>query len=187
MRAKIFGKLRNRMRKLMGRMDQYQEAITFAEAGQPEHVKELLMADEGEEKTGSKLLVVGRESTFSREIIDYALEMAQRMSYEILALNSVALSCETFNLFSLSSNKLRQEFREISEENVMVFQEEAEKAGVPFSHTVKFVEPDEALEEMKREYKDIEFVISEAEEEQVTRRVEEGERVRQDIFVYTMV
>jgi hypothetical protein len=168
-------------------MDQYQEAITFAEAGQPEHVKELLMADEDEENNVAKLLVVGRESTFSREIIDYALEMAQRMSYEILALNSVALSCETFNLFSLSSNKLCQEFREISEENVRVFKEEAEKTGIPFSHVVKFVEPDEALEEIKREYKDIEFVISEAEEEQVNRRVEEGERVRQDIFVYTMV
>ncbi len=187
MRAKFFGKLRNRTRKLMGRMDQYQEAITFAEAGQSEHVKELLMADEGEEKTGSKLLVVGRESTFSREIIDYALEMAQRMSYEILALNSVALSCETFNLFSLSSKKLCQEFREISEENVRVFKEAVEKTGIPFSHAVKFVEPDEALEEIKREYKDIEFVISEAEEEQVTRRAEEGQRVRQDIFVYTMV
>ncbi len=171
----------------MGRMDQYQEAITFAEAGQPEYVRELLMSDEGEEKTVAKLLVVGRESTFSREIIDYALEMAQRMSYEILALNSVALSCETFNLFSLSSNKLCQEFRKISEENVRVFKEEAAKTGVSFSHVVKFVEPDEALEEIKRKYKDIEFVISEAEEEQVTHRVEEGERVRQDIFVYTMV
>ncbi|MEJ2284281.1 MAG: hypothetical protein P8X85_11880 [Desulfobacterales bacterium] len=187
MRARIFGKLRNRTRKLMGRMDQYQEAITFAEAGQPEHVQEMLTADEGEEKTAAKLLVVGRESTFSREIIDYALEMAQRMSYEILALNSVALSCETFNLFSLSSNKLCQEFREISEENVRVFQQEAEKKGIHFSHVVKFVEPDEALAEIKREYKDIEFVISEAEEEQVTRRIEEGERARQDIFVYTMV
>ena len=187
MRAKIFGKFRNRTRKLMGQMDQYQEAITFAEAGQPEHVKELLMADEDEENNVAKLLVVGRESTFSREIIDYALEMAQRMSYEILALNSVALSCETFNLFSLSSKKLCQEFCEISEENVRVFKEEAEKTGIPFSHVVKFVEPDEALEEIKREYKDIEFVISEAEEEQVNRRVEEGERVRQDIFVYTMV
>jgi hypothetical protein len=171
----------------MGRMDQYQGAITFAEAGQPEHVQEMLMADESEEKTVAKLLVVGRESTFSREIIDYALEMAQRMSYEILALNSVALSCETFNLFSLSSNKLCQEFRQISEENARVFQQEAEKSGVSFSHVVKFVEPDQALQEIKREYNNIEFVISEAEEEQVTRRVEEGERARQDIFVYTMV
>ena len=62
MRAKIFGKFRNRTRKLMGQMDQYQEAITFAEAGQPEHVKELLMADEDEENNVAKLLrASGRE------------------------------------------------------------------------------------------------------------------------------
>jgi hypothetical protein len=168
-------------------MDQYQEAITFAEAGQPEHVRELLMTDEGEKKTTAKLLVVGRESTFSREVIDYALEMAQRMSYEIVALNTAPLSCETFKLFSTSRSKICQEFQKISEENVGVFRQAAEKIGIPVSHVVKFCEANEALEEMKKEYGDIEFVISEAEEEQVTRRVEEGERVRQDIFVYTMV
>ena len=113
--AQIFGKLGNRMRKLMGRMDQYQEAITFAEAGQPEHVQELLMTGEGEgeERTAAKLHVV--------------------------------------------------------------------------THVVKFSGPNEALEEMKKEYGDIEFVISEAQEDQLTSRVEEGERARQDIFVYTMV
>ena len=52
---------------------------------------------------------------------------------------------------------------------------------------VKFSETDHALEEMKREYDDIEFVISEAEEDQVVNRVEEGERARKEIFVYSMV
>ena len=37
--AKIFAKLGSRVRKLTGRMDQYQEAITFAEADQPEHAR----------------------------------------------------------------------------------------------------------------------------------------------------
>lgn len=185
--AKIFGKVGNKIRKLMGRMDQYQEAITFAEAGQREKVRELISQDHGEQEIAPKLLVVGRESTFSREIIDYALEMAQRLSYEILAMNSVELSCETFDLFSLSSKKLCQEFREISQENVALFKDKAEKTGVSLHHVVKFVEPDEALEEIKREHDDIEFVISEAEQEQATRQVEEGERARQDIFVYAMV
>ena len=185
--AKIFAKLGSRLRKFTGRMDQYQEAITFAEAGQSEHAQELFLPEAQAEKIAANLLVVGRESTFSREIVDYALEMAQRMSYEILALNTVPLSCETFKLFSLSSNRLCREFQEISEDNVRVFREAAEKIDIPFSHVVKFIEPDEALEEMKREFRDIEFVISEAEEDQATSRVEEGERVRREIFVYTMV
>jgi len=168
-------------------MDHYQEAITFAEAGQPDHARELFLAEEQEEKCAAQLLVVGRESIFSREIVDYALEMAQRMSYEILALNTVPLSCETFKLFSSPGKKLCQEFREISEDNARVFREAAEKIGIPFSHVVKFIEPDEALEEMKRDFRDIEFVISEAGDAQVTNRVEAGERLRRDIFVYTMV
>ena len=185
--AKIFAKLGNRLRKFTGRMDQYQEAITFAEAGQPGPARELFLAEQQEEKGAAQLLVVGCESTFSREIVDYALEMAQRMSYEILALNSVPLSCETFKLFSSPGKKLCQEFREISEDNVRIFREAAEKIDIPFSHVVKFIEPEKALEEMKREFRDIEFVISEAEEDPVTNRVESGERVRRDIFVYTMV
>jgi hypothetical protein len=168
-------------------MDQYQEAITFAAAGQPEHAREFLLTEEQEGKTAGKLLVVGRESTYTRDIIDYAIEMAQRMSYEILALNTVPLSCETFKFFSSPGQKLCQEFREISEENVRAFREAAEKKAIQFSHVVKFIEPDKALEEMKQEFRDIEFVISEAEEDQATNRVEEGERARNDIFVYTMV
>jgi hypothetical protein len=175
------------VRKFTGRIDRYQEVITFAEAGQPRSAQEWPVKEEDIDNASFRLLVVGRESTFSPEIIDYAVEMAQRMSYEILALNSVSLPRETFKLFSLSSNKLYQDFRKISEENVRLFREEAEKNGVAFSHVVKFIEPDDALEEIKKEYDDIEFVISEAEEEQINRRIDESERARRDIFVYTMV
>lgn len=72
-------------------VEKYQEAVTFAEAGEQEHVKTLFRADAdvAQEKAG-KLLVVGREGTFSREVIDYAIEMAQRLHYEILALNTAA-------------------------------------------------------------------------------------------------
>lgn len=184
--GRFLGKIRNRIGRLSGKMDQYQEAITFAEAGQQEHAQGIVQEAVIEERP-PKLLVVGRESTFSTQIIDYALEMAQRMSYEILALNTAPLSCETFKLFSSSRNKLCREFQGISEENVKLFREEAERMGVAFSHVVKFSEPDEALEEMKREYEDIEFVVSEAEEERVANRLEEGERPRQEIFVYSVV
>ncbi|MBW1740437.1 MAG: hypothetical protein JRJ42_04780 [Deltaproteobacteria bacterium] len=184
--GRFFGKIKKKARRLTEKMDQYQEAITFAEAGQQEHVQGLIQAKKVEEKP-RKLLVIGRESTFSREVIDYAIEMAQRMSYEILALNTAPLSCETFKLFSSSRKKLCQEFQDISQKNVRAFQEEAEKKAIPFAHVVKFSEPDEALEEMKREYEDIEFVVSEAEEERVANRAEDGERLRSEIFVYHMV
>jgi hypothetical protein len=59
--------------------------------------------------------------------------------------------------------------------------------GIPFVHVVKFSEPDEALEEMKKEYHDIEFVVSEGIEEQIANRSEEDIRARKEIFVYSMV
>jgi gas vesicle protein len=185
--SRLFGKLTNRARRLTDKMDQYHEAVTFAEVGQQELIKGLIAKEERIEERPPKLLVVGREATFSREIIDYALEMAARMSYEIMALNTAPLSCESFKLFSFSRNKLCEEFRDISKENVRAFQEEAEKMGISFSHVVKFSEPDEALQEIKREHEDIEFVVSEAEEEQAANRAEEGERPRREMFVYSMV
>ena len=183
----LFGKISSRLRSITEKTDRYHEAITMAEAGQTEQARELFSQDERQEVTQAKLLVVGRETSFSREIIDYALEMAQRMSYEVLALNTAPLSCETFKLFSSSRNKLCEEFRNTSEENVRAFQEEAETLGIPFSHVVEFCEPDEALEGITRKYGEIEFVVSEAEEERVVDRAEEGERLRNEIFVYSMM
>ena len=183
----LFGRIFKKARKITKKMDQHNSTLAFADAGQPELAEGLMAMETMVEETTGKLLVVGNESTFSQEVIDYALEMAHRMSYEILALNTAPLSCETFKLFSSSRNKICQEFQEVSAENARAFQEKAEQRGISFSCVVKFREPDDALEEIKREFKDIEFVVSEVEETQVSNRPEERERPRQGIFVYAMV
>jgi len=96
--AGIFGRIKQKLHRLTGKMDSYQEAITFAEAGEPEYAREF--SRDEVRKSSDILLVVGQESSFSQEIIDYALEMAKRMSYEIVALNTAPLSCDTFKMFS---------------------------------------------------------------------------------------
>ena len=103
--AGIFGRIKQKLSRAGNKMEKYQEAITFAQAGESEYAVDT-MAEQIEEQAPTKLLVMGRESTFSKEIIDYALEMAQRMSYDILALNTAPLSCETFKLFSSSRNQV---------------------------------------------------------------------------------
>ncbi|MFC1896238.1 hypothetical protein ACFL0Q_06205 [Thermodesulfobacteriota bacterium] len=184
--AGVFGRLKKKAARFRNKVDQHQEAVTFAEAGQQEHARALFRADDVEDKPG-KLLVVGRESMFSREVMDYALEMAQRLSYEILALNTAPLSCETFKLFSASQDKLCEGFRELSEQNVKAFRDEAEKMGIPFAHEIRFCDKNRAVEEINKEYRDIEFVLSDTEEEQAVERVAEGERVKKAIYVYAMV
>jgi len=184
--AGFFGRIKQKLNKAGNTMDKYQEAITFAEAGESEYAMET-MSDQKEEEAALKLLVMGRESTFSKEIIDYALEMAHRMSYEILALNTAPLSCETFKLFSSSRNQVCEEFKSLSEENAGLFQKAAAEKGIPFDHIVMFNEPEAALESITKEYRDIAFVVSESVEDRSESRIEEGERLRSNVYVYAMV
>jgi altronate dehydratase len=184
--AGIFGRMRHKLSKAGKKMDKYQEAITFAEAGESEYAMET-MVEQREEKEPTKLLVLGRESDFSKEIIDYAIDMAQRMSYEILALNTAPLSCETFKLFSSSRNQVCEEFKSMSKKNAGLFQEAAAEKSIQFDHVVMFSEPEEALESITREHRDIAFVVSESVEDRAASRIEEGERLARKLYVYSMV
>ena len=184
--AGFFGRIKQKLSRAGSKMEKYQEAITFAQAGESEYAMET-MAEQKEEQVPTKLLVMGRESTFSKEIIDYALEMAQRMSYNIVALNTAPLSCETFKLFSSSRNQVCEEFKNMSEKNAGLFQEAAAEKGIPFDHIVMFSEPEEALESITKENRDIAFVVSETVEDRADSRIEDGERLRTNLFVYSMV
>lgn len=183
--AKVFETLKRFMGRFNREMEKYQEAITFAESGQPEHSQSLMASSTAAEQAG-KLLVLGRESNFSREVMDYALEMAQRMSYEIVALNTAPLSCDTFKKFSASQKELCRNFRHMSEEHAKTFQREAEKLGIGFQHVVKFTDREEALHEINQEIRDIEFVVSDREKASVNR-AEQEDRAAQPIFVYSMI
>jgi hypothetical protein len=75
----------------------------------------------------------------------------------------------------------------MSEKNARLFQEAASEKGIPFDHVVMFSEPEEALASINREYEDIAFVVSESVEDRAESRIEEGERLRQNLYVYSMV
>jgi hypothetical protein len=184
--ARILDKFVSRVQKITGRMDRYQEAITFAEAGQTSLAQQAVHEKENLPSAG-KLLVVGRESNFTKEVIDYALDMAQRLSYEILALNTAPLSCETFSLLPTERSKVCQEFRTLAEKNIKHFQQEAQKRSIPLKHVIKFSEKEQALAEITREFGDIEFVVSDTEGDRSVSRVAQGERPKQKIYVYSMV
>jgi hypothetical protein len=167
--------------KTAGRIDQEKtRQEDGAGAGHPDNASAF-------DATEGRLLVMGRESAFSSEVIDYAIDMARRMSFEILALNSAPLSCDSFNLFSTSRSKLCQEFQSISEKNAIAFRHEAEANGIPFTHVVKFDEPDQALAGVQREYGNIEFVISEAQPAAAVDQVAESNRPRNEVLVYSMI
>jgi hypothetical protein len=90
-------------------------------------------------------------------------------------------------LLPAERSKVCQEFRSLTEKNVKHFQEEAQKRAIPFTHVIKFSEKEQALAEITREFSDIEFVVSDAEEDRIVQRVAQGERPKQEIYVYSIV
>ncbi len=178
-------RLFNKTRSFRKKMDEYQESITFAEAGEPMQSDTAAETEQPEEQPGL-LLVIGNGNTFSQRVIDYALEMAQRMSYNILALNVAPLAQEAVRLFAPSKNKI-EEFEEKSRENARSFEEAAQKMGIGFTHTVKFGDTDSVVQEVGKEYGPVEFVISEPSEDQAAERPENENRPEKQLYVYSMV
>lgn len=117
------------------------------------------------EMTRGRLLVLGRHCDFSHDLVEYALQMSKRMSYEILALSAAGFDGQSFKLFPTARNRVCEDFEEISRKNATVFERAARKQGIPFTHRVKFCDRDEAIEEVTQEVGEIDYVVSEAEEE----------------------
>lgn len=174
---------RSYLKKMKRFFDRQQEAITFAQAGEADYAIDILTDKEVvEERSTARLLVMGKGNAFSDEIIQYAIEMAARMSYNILALNTASFSCETFNLFS-SRNKICEEFKNMSEENVASFKQATEEKGIQFDHLIMFNKPDEALEIVAKK-DNIAFVITDFLEDRLEDKTDN--RPSNRLFVYSM-
>lgn len=173
---------KNYLRKIKQFFDRQQEAITFAEAGETDYAVDILTDEEEVLEKPARLLVVGREGTFSKEIVDYALEMAERMSYNILALNTAPLSCETFKMFS-SRSAICEEFKTMSEKGVALFKETAKEKGIEFHHMVMFHKPEEAIEIIAKS-DNIAFVVSDFIEDRLEN--ESSKRQENRLFVYSV-
>ncbi|MHC4797069.1 MAG: response regulator [Planctomycetota bacterium] len=108
-----------------------------------------------------RLLVFGQGSEFSQALIEYALEMAERFSYEVLALNAAGFSKDSLRSFPSARERVCRDFRMASEENVVPFREATAKMGIPFSHVVKFSGQHDAIQEIRNEVGEVDFVVSE--------------------------
>jgi hypothetical protein len=185
--VRFFRRKKEKIQKESAKTDQCQETSSNAKEGKKADAHESV-ADGTTTEIASRLLVVGRESVFSEEIIDYAIEMAERLSYGIIALNTAPLSCDTFRLFTSSRNRICEDFEDISKKNITAFQEKAEKKGIPFKHVVKFSDSYEVLKEIKAEIGEFEFVVSEMEEEvEDASGTASGEKPKREISVYSIM
>lgn len=124
-----------------------------------------------ENRGGRKILVVGKGDLFTEDMTDYAIHLAGRLKYDILAVN-VGTEWSDKSL-SGQEAQLFERFRRRATEAGNTLRKRAASSGVHCEHIVKFGTLGKAVEEINHRIKRIEFVIteSEANKEEVTRGV----------------
>ena len=148
--------------KLTETVDRHAEAVTYAEAGLAEEAVQAL--ERGQDEP-SKILVVGRGHGFSPALVDYAVGLAGRLGYEIMAVSSRHIPNDFLSVVAPFRDKMRQDFTEKAEEAGLRFGARAEESGIKFSHVVKFGEGTEILKELHREFNKLEYVVTEPDED----------------------
>jgi hypothetical protein len=129
----------NRLKSLKEKYDDFCELLALAEAGALDYAHRLAIA-----RKPRRILVLGSEEGFSKATAEYALEFAQRMSYEIVALNLKSY------LHTLSKPVVKIE----------QFIEEASSRNVPVIHIIRDGQLEDCLKSVEKEVGSIELVIS---------------------------
>jgi len=151
-----------------------------------------LTPDGGQEMTcagnqDKNLVVASMDSRFTPDMIDYALEMAGRMDFGIIAVNAANLTHDVTEFFSTSHEELFRDFQEEACKNVRPFKQKALERGLKFAHATKYSDIDHAIDEITSACGDIEFIITENKEPAPVRdAVSADNRIAQRLFVYAV-
>ncbi len=144
-----------RQHSLQDDYDDAMMAISFAEAGAPEQAVEV-MRQYGKRK----ILVVSQEDAFTEAVMEYATQLAERMGYELIAVNVGA--APSGKVLSAYQQHLQEEFQRRAAASVAVFRQKAAPRNIPVTHVVKFGDVGNAVEAINREYRRIELVITDS-------------------------
>ncbi len=144
-----------RQHSLQDDYDEAMMAVTFAEAGAPEQAVEV-MRQYGKRK----ILVVSQEDAFTEAVMDYATQLAERMGYDLIALNvGTATSDKGLSAYQ---QHMQEEFQGRAAKGAEVLEQKAAAKNIRLTHVVKFGEVANAVEAMNREYRRIEMLITDS-------------------------
>jgi ribonucleotide monophosphatase NagD (HAD superfamily) len=133
-------------------------AAAFAEAG--EHTTARAMIDKT--KGNRKILVIGKEDRFSEILVNYSFDMAKRLDFELVMLNS------TNAPLSLPDDRREEAttlFENQSKQNFSTLQERAEQAGVPIDHLVEIGQLDDVVHKLQTQLPGMRYVLTEPDPE----------------------
>lgn len=149
---------RNREMPRKSKFDDLMEAVTFAEAGETETARRIA-SDVFPDAAGrqGRILAVSGASGFSREMIEDAIGLAERLEFGIVALSvSPALSRVVAKLGA------RARGRSIGRSAEM-FRASAAERGIPFVHLARTGDPEKAVADVQRTFRRIAFLLIEPE------------------------
>ena len=120
-----------------------------------------------------KILVVGKTYAFTNGVIDYAVNLSQRLGYDIIAMNVSPALAQTGKFFSPYNQHLRGKFTERARVAWSPVESELASQGIHGEHVVKFESLVGAIKDLNHEIKRIDFVITDAgiKDEEITGEI----------------
>ena len=114
--------------------------------------------------------MVGQGETLDAEVMDYAVNLAERLGYDLIALSVNPALGQKGRFFSPYRQHLREKFTQRALAAGEALKRKLALKGINFEQVVKFGDLGQAVADVNRQIKRIEFVITQAgiKEEEVT-------------------
>lgn len=114
-------------------------------------------------KENRKILVVSREPDFSEAVVDYAVNLAERLGYDLIAMNVGLDEAPAGMMASPYRRYLQGKFRRQAKAAVARIEAAASRQGLGCEHLVRFGDLSGAVEALNHEKRRIEFVLNASE------------------------
>jgi hypothetical protein len=109
-----------------------------------------------------KILVAGLQETFTEAAVDYAINLAERLGYEIIGLSVNPELTTSGGFLTPYKRHLREEFKKRVDATSAGLRQKVAAKGLRFEHLVGFGDLGKAIEDVNHQIKRIEFVITDA-------------------------
>ena len=117
-------------------------------------------ADGRSSQVKRKILVVGKGSTFTPAVLDYAVNLAQRLGYDLIGMSLNPTLEQLGKFFSPYNLRLRSKFSQQAQAAWELVRPDLARQGISSEHVVKFADVAEAVKDLNHEVKRIDFVIT---------------------------
>ncbi len=129
-------------------------AAAFAEAGEHETARSLAVPV----RQRRKILVIGHREGFSEQLSRYALDMAGRLDFELVALN---VTSAPLALAPDEREAAVAAFKESAVQNSTRLRQQAASAGIVFTHLAEVADQDELVERLHAKDPGLRYVLTE--------------------------